>query len=262
MRRVYIIVSFVVAIAFMSCEITPPQTASPRAFVSTIWNEAHLDIRHVQEILMDVVRLDYMVKIEDEELQDRYLDRYFGSDAVLSEQPKGYLVQHYTSIGTPIKTYYTTNGAPLGEDVWSVRYTGGNSYELTLTPQGDGRIRAAFTTLYINESSANADIIFSFEVGELSDRENTEITIEYEGSVESLDTSASESKPLTLTSATTRKVMASDQYGFLSGEFYIECDDKYFGTSDELFVTLYSDPQYVIVTYYGESYRLDGRYGI
>lgn len=262
MRRLYVAIALMLSVVFVSCKTIDSQVRDTRAFVTAIWHEANVDLCYVNHILFDAIHIDYMLSIEDESVRKEYFDRYYGESTDLYTQPNGLLVQRYTSIGTPIKTYYDTGNKPLGEGEWRVRYNGGNSYEMVLTPQGDGRIKVEFVSLYLNESSGDAELIFSYEVGEMSSRYNVEVEAEYSGWVEMVDPSMGDSTALTLKCSTTRNVKVSDQRGFLAGEFYVQCTDNYYDTYDEMFVALKSFPQYVLIDCFGESYRLDGRYGI
>jgi len=263
MRRVYLYLAMVLStFTFTSCVIDDAQSRDPERVAQTIWSEAHSDLRHINKILTDVVHFDHMLQIVDLQLRKRYLSIYFGENVELTAQSDGYLVQRFTSAGTVIKTRYVTGNKRLGEGEWRVTYTGGNNYTMTLVPV-DGGIKVDISELYIAESEGSATLTFSYLVHELDPvSSNAEVELTYEGVIELVDGSMSESKPLTLSVETLNPVTISDQWGFKGGNLRIECRDEFYGSRDEVDAEFFFDPQRVDLTYLGVVYTKYAQYGI
>lgn len=264
MRRVYLYLAMVLStFTFVSCVIDDAESRDPERVAQTIWSEAHADLRYINKMLTDVVHFDHMLQIEDDSQRDKYFDIYFGQRTELEERGNGYVVKRMSNYDMPIYTYYITNRCALGEGEWTVRYEGGNDYTMTLTPQEDGSIEADISSLYVAESEGSAILTFDYLLHDLDQVTcNAEVELCYEGSIELVDRSMGESKPLTISTRTLEPVVFSDQWGFKGGKLRIECRDEFYGSRDEVDAEFFFDPQRVDLTYLGVVYTKHAQYGI
>lgn len=219
---------------FTGCMIDDAEERDTEALKRVIWSEAKSDMLHVSRLLTEIYYFDMVLSLEDSVEQESLFMRFFPTSTMVNDG-NSYVVTTETTYGTTYTTTYKTDGKSLSQDgQWSVVRTGGNGFNLELTPMsGDGYF-AEFKSINIYESLGNAE----FEVEFTNTGDTLQPWIKYNyGYVTMVDKLNSSTSPVTLTaSVEVSWLYQGEGYGFVQGVALIECHDALYGATDSILV--------------------------
>ena len=224
-----------------SCEWSDGEDASPKSIGYELWSIARTDLEHVNSIFDFVACYNHLINIEDEAMRESYIYTYF-HNAIISETGN----VHTLTYNTSYHTNYTVT-IEMYDTHWHITRSGGYGYDLTVTPNGNGRYTARFDKLYNNESTGEAEFLV-----DVTDTNYTHI-ISYTGRMKMIDPEASVRKPLTVTTEITNSITYSNPWSFTSGTLTVTAYDALYGTTDTAKITILEEHiNRVVIECYGE----------
>lgn len=250
----YMIVAFVALVA-VGCVSDDADERSSKELGRRIWLEVANDIGHINEILVSVVHLDYMLGLDEGE-REAYIAEYLPN---LEGNNGRYELTVTTTYNTRYTTTFDTGGKSLSEGgEWRVSSPSGIAYELNIKPKTDdsSSFIATFTELSIAESTGEARLEISFYTdNKNNDKELNEAVVEYHGTLNMIDDEASQEKPLTLTTEIGH--ITYRQYaGIVAGTMEIICRDMLYETEDRVSVDVSYKPRRVVISCWGEQHTI------
>ncbi len=257
MRRFYSTILIAILALTTSCQLSSEDERDASKLGKAIWSEAKLDIEFTLDAIVDVLNVDYLLSMDDEKAQADVFASLYGLDKelVCADAPTGtyqIITRNATTGIVTNRTTYITHKTPLGEGKWEVKRESGDYYEITFTPDNDGRIKAKYNTLSYIESTGDAELVF-FSKCSLSEGVPS-FRVSYEGYIELVDPVMSKSRPLTLTTKTSNISHYSSGRGIIQSNFDITCKDEYYDVTDKISVmVIYNTQRSVTITCYGES---------
>lgn len=216
-----------------SCEYYGGEYYAPERFGKAIWDTTYQDLKRVNEIFDYIARYNQLCSIEDETEREAYRIANF-ANATISVEQNIHTIVHTTSYGTEYIVKIVE-----GKTSWHITRSGGNGYDLTLTPNADDSYTAHFNYLYRNELIGQGD--FKAEVVYAD-----EPTISYTGTLTMTDYSASKDKPLTITTEITEALVFSQGAGISDGRMNITVYDALYGTTDKITAHITKDKKVII----------------
>ena len=244
MRHMFIYTLIIGLMSLLSgCVVEGEVGRDPDALKRAIWNEAQDDLAFVSRVFAEVDGMSRVLDIEDEVEREHSLAILY-PNSTFEHKGDTYVVTTKTSYGTTYKIKYVTDGKSLSEGgSWSVEHTGGNGYNLRLTPLSEGGYRAEFLSLNIAESRGSADFEVEFDYVE----DATKPLLRYvAGSITMVDRLGSSSSPVTLTSDIREPLVCTNLTSstspvtntLVSGAVDIECHDALYGATDRVRVVI------------------------
>ncbi len=216
-----------------SCEYYGGDYYAPERLGKAIWDTTYQDLKRVNEIFDYVARYNYLCSIEDETEREAYRIANF-SNATISVEQNIHTIIHTTNYGT----YYVVKFVE-GKKSWHITRSGGNGYDLTITPQSDGSYSAHFNYFYRNELIGEGDFDVSVEHIDYP-------IISYTGTLTMTDYSASKGKPLTITTEVTEALVYEGYNGITDGHMNITAYDALYDTTDKITAHITKDKKVII----------------
>lgn len=247
-----ITVVVLLTLSSVSCVLEDESSRSTEGLATTLWyrSKEHIDI--VRKGVEEAIHIGNIMMIADADKKAQYLDSHFVG-ATLTTTNLGYVINMPTDYGTSISWSVTHRNNPFGEGEWTISRSGGQSYELTISPQTSGDMIAQYAFYYNGAQRGEAFLRFTYE------QENVlaDIRANYVGIIEVVDDSESAKSPLYLTINLRRPLAISENYGIMSGEVDIECVDTLYGSTDSISVSISESSRQTVVECYGECYTLN-----
>ena len=255
MRKLFnIAIVLLLALSSVSCVISDADSRSTEQLAHALWHASKTHINIVSSAVEEAIHIAELVKIEDDALFDDYLSLYF-QGATLSEYDYGYSISKVTNYNTKIAWTVTTNNSAFGEGEWVIKRSGGNYYELTISPCTCGKLVAEMT--YYNEAqTGDAFMEFTYELIDDGSAQFPGVEASYGGIIEVVDPEESAKSPLHLTIDIKQSLRISEYYGLMGGEVDIECIDEIYGSKDNIIAEIFYDPRRVNIECYGEYWTL------
>lgn len=225
MKRIITQLHITVAIAatlLTSCSIEGSSSKRPDSLGTWIWYSVNEDLNRVNEILILADNFNTYLTLEGEEQEEFYNAHFTNYD--INHEGEVYTLTHRTSYDTTITTTIA-----IHDGIMELQRSGGSSYKLTIKPYDDDLYEAIFEELNYKESTGEARFIVGMEtIAECR-------MLNYIGSLTMVDSQASTSKPLTMTTEITKTLVYNTTMNiYEQGLMHIDCYDKRFGSHDEV----------------------------
>lgn len=233
MRRLRYILTIVACTLIAGCELDDGRQRDIAAVGLYLWRIASDDLNHINEAFALAMHYRNMHDIEDATEREQYRVLHIQGDiAVVGDK-------HVITYHTMYDTSYTIT-IEMESSAWHITRSGGNGYELTITPYGD-YFRATFGRLYHHESSGYGEF-----TGRIVDEEGTP-TIRYIGSCVMVDRSADSTRPLTVTTTILKDIVYIPGTRMREGKMEIVAIDELYGSRDVATATLLKFDNHVFI---------------
>lgn len=239
MRRLirYATIAFAL-LAATACEYSEGTERNPDLLGKAIWNTAYPDLYRVNEILDFVANYNYYRTIadiwpEDEQnTAESEVERYRREELNNPMDIKVVGNTHTLIYGTNYGTTYTITFT-MYNDRWEVKRTGGNGFNLTISEATDADSYVVhFDTIYNIESMGDGDFKVKVRYDEVGTPD-----IEFKGTLVMVDSEASNTHPLTITTKITEWLKFHNVHYAtfpIKGRMKITAEDMLYGTTDEV----------------------------
>lgn len=241
-----------VALSSVSCVLRDESFRSTRYLATTLWYESKEHIDVVRCGIEDAIHIGNLMLLDDTDEQAQYLEAHFAG-ATLSTTESGCVVTMPTDYETTLTWNVATNGCAFGKGEWRVSRSGGQAYELIISPDISGDLIAEYKSYYRGAQQGEAFIRFSYE----EEGESAGIQGAYIGNIEVVDARESAKNPLYLSIDIRQPLIISEHFGIVSGEVDIVCVDKLYDSKDEINVKINKSNRKTVIRCYGDSYVLD-----
>ena len=255
MRRYYIYLITALSLLHTGCTLDTADTKRPERVGETIWSVVEYDLTYVNSIFRDLAHLDNMLSIESAEERDAYAVDNFPT-ATVEIGGNRHVIRYKTNYDTFYTTTIETDGVSLSDGgSWHVKCSAGRGYDLSVEPSSRGYM-ATFHNIYYNASKGAAQFNVEFDVVPYGTEDYMQAVVSYGGSLEVVDSEASERRPITLTTEITEPITYEELFGMVDGTMTITCVDKIYNSTDVVKVMIFNNPRYIKLWYGGAEYRL------